>query len=88
MSAVVGREITTAKALVTALEERRAFFKTVGATSTDSGVETPYTENMSSADAEAIFARALAGTATADDARRFTGYMAYEMARMSVEDGW
>lgn len=87
LSGVVGREITTARALITALEERRAFFKSMGATSTDSGVETPYTEAMSSADAEAIFARALAGKATAEDARRFTGYMAFEMARMSVEDG-
>jgi glucuronate isomerase len=87
LSAVVGREITTAKALIRALEERRAFFKTMGCTSTDSGVETPYTEAMSSADAEAIFARALAGKATAEDARRFTGYLAFEMARMSVEDG-
>jgi glucuronate isomerase len=87
LSAVVGREITTAKALIRALEERRAFFKTMGCTSTDSGVETPYTEAMSSADAEAIFARALAGKATAEDARRFTGYIAFEMARMSVEDG-
>jgi glucuronate isomerase len=87
LSAVVGREITTARALVTALEERRAFFKSMGATSTDSGVETPYTEALSSADAEAIFARALSGQATAEDARRFTGYMMIEMARMSVEDG-
>ncbi len=83
----VGRQITTAKALITALEERRAYFKSMGATSTDSGVETPYTEALSSADAEAIFARALAGKATAEDARRFTGYMMIEMARMSVEDG-
>lgn len=87
LAAVVGREITSARALIAALEERRAFFKAMGATSTDSGVETPYTEAMSSADAEAIFARALAGAATAEDARRFTGYMAFEMARMSAEDG-
>jgi glucuronate isomerase len=87
LGAVVGREITTAKALVAALEERRAFFKSMGATSTDSGVETPYTEAMSEHDAEAIFARALAGRATPEDVRRFTGYMNVEMARMSVEDG-
>ena len=59
----------------------------MGATATDSGVETPYTEALSPAEAEAIFARALAGKATAEDARRFTGYMMIEMARMSVEDG-
>ena len=80
-------EITTAKALITALEERRAFFKSMGATATDSGVETPYTEALSSKKAEAIFARALAGEVTAKDARRFTGHMLIEMARMSVEDG-
>jgi len=84
---VVGREITTARELISALEERRAFFKSMGTTSTDSGVETPYTEALSPAEAEAIFARALAGLATAEDARRFTGYMMIEMARMSVEDG-
>jgi glucuronate isomerase len=84
---VAGREITTAKGLVTALEERRAFFKSMGATSTDSGVETPYTEALSEAESEAIFARGLAGTATDEDVKRFTGYMAIEMARMSAEDG-
>jgi glucuronate isomerase len=87
LSDVVGREITTAKVLITALEERRAFFKSMGATSTDSGVETPYTEALSPAKAEKIFARALAGKATAKDAKRFTGHMMIEMARMSVEDG-
>ena len=87
LSASVGREITTVKALLAALEERRAYFKSMGATATDSGVETPYTEALSPHEAEAIFARALAGTATAEDARRFTGYMMMEMARMSIEDG-
>jgi glucuronate isomerase len=87
LSGVVGREITTVKALITALEERRAYFKSMGATATDSAVETPYTEALSSAETEAIFARALAGKATTDDARRFTGYMMIEMARMSTEDG-
>ncbi len=81
LSAVVGREITTARGLITALEERRAFFKSMGATSTDSGVETPYTVALSPAEAEAIFARALAGKATTEDAKRFTGYMMIEMAR-------
>jgi glucuronate isomerase len=87
LSVAVGREITTVKALIRALEERRAYFKSMGATATDSGVETPYTEALSSAQAEAIFSRALAGKATAEDARRFTGHMVVEMARMSVEDG-
>jgi glucuronate isomerase len=87
LSEAVGREITTYSALISALEERRAFFKSMGATATDSGVETPYTEVLSDGEAEAIFARALAGKATPEDARRFTGNMMVEMARMSVEDG-
>ncbi|MGQ9768524.1 MAG: glucuronate isomerase [Anaerolineae bacterium] len=87
LGAAVGREITTAAGLIRALEERRAYFKRMGATATDSAVETPYTEALSEAEAEAIFARALAGQATLEDARRFTGHMMIEMARMSVEDG-
>jgi glucuronate isomerase len=87
LSAAVGREITTVKALITALEERRSFFRSMGATATDSGVESPYTEVLSSGAADAILARALAGRATSEDARRFTGHMLIEMARMSVEDG-
>lgn len=87
LGATVGREITTAKALITALEERRAFFKSMGARATDSALETPYTEALSTAQAEKIFARALTGKATAKDAKRFAGHMMIEMARMSIEDG-
>jgi glucuronate isomerase len=81
------REITSCAALVTALEERRAFFKRIGATATDHGVESAYTALLDAAEAEAIFARALRGEATADDARRFTGHLLIEEARLSVEDG-
>jgi glucuronate isomerase len=87
LCAAADQEITSVKGLVRALEQRRAFFRSMGATATDSGVETPYTEGLSSVEAEAIFARALAGEVTAQDARRFTGHMMIEMARMSVEDG-
>jgi glucuronate isomerase len=82
-----GREITSCAALVTALEERRAFFKLMGATATDHGVESAYAALLDAAEAEAIFARALRGEATADDARRFTGHLLIEEARMSVDDG-
>ncbi len=59
----------------------------MGARATDHAVLSPYTASLSPAEAEAIFARALAGSATAEDARCFTGHMMIEMARMSVEDG-
>ena len=87
LGAACGREITTSAALVTALEERRAFFKRMGATATDHGVESAYTASLDAAEAEAIFARGLRGKATADDAGRFTGHLLMEEARLSVEDG-
>ena len=87
LSAAVGREISTPAALVAALEERRSFFRSNGAVATDHGVETAWTARLEPAEAETIFARALRGAATADDARRFTGHMLIELAGMSVDDG-
>jgi len=87
LSAVSKIEVKNFKSYIAALEDRRAFFKRLGATSTDHAVLTAYTEVLSPRSAEAIFRRALAGKATAEDATRFTGHMVTEMARMSIEDG-
>jgi glucuronate isomerase len=87
LSNSVGRDITTTAALVDALEQRRSFFGRLGAVATDLGVETAYTAPLAEAEADAIFARALRGEATPDDARRFAGHLLIEMARMSVDDG-
>jgi len=73
--------------LIAALENRRAYFKTMGATATDHAALTPFTGALSPTEADAIFRRALKGNATAEDSRRFTGHMLMEMARMSIEDG-
>ncbi len=72
---------------VRALEHRRAFFKSMGAKATDHAAETPFTCRLSEGESAALFDRALAGKASAEDARLFTGHMLTEMARMSVEDG-
>jgi glucuronate isomerase len=82
-----GKEISTYARYIVALESRRAFFKSMGATATDHAAETPYTTRLTDADAAAIFDRARAGEATRDDLRAFTGHMLMEMARMSTEDG-
>jgi glucuronate isomerase len=82
-----GREVVDFTAYIAALESRRAFFKSMGATATDHAAVTPYTARLAKGDADAIFARALAGEATPADAQAFTGHMLMEMARMSVEDG-
>ncbi len=87
LAEVSGVEIGGYRNFIQAIEQRRAFFKAMGATATDHAALTPYTEHLSDEDAEAIFQRALAGKATEEDARRFTGHMLIESARMSSEDG-
>jgi glucuronate isomerase len=87
LSKSVGYEIHSYQRLVQALEERRAFFKSMGAKATDHAALTAYTGTLAVDEAEAIFARALRGEATAEDAGLFTGHMLVEMARMSVDDG-
>lgn len=84
---LAGIDITSYARYIEALENRRAYFRSMGATATDHAVLIPYTGELSSAEADAIFQRALHGQATADDAARFTGHMLMEMARMSIEDG-
>ncbi len=80
-------DITNYAGFIQALENRRAFFKEMGATAGDHSAETAYTIELSAREAETIFRRALKGQHTAADAVQFTGHMFMEMARMSVEDG-
>jgi glucuronate isomerase len=87
LSEVSGVEIHNYQQYIQALENQRAFFKQMGATATDHGVASPYTQSLELADAQAIFQRALRGEATVEDAIAFTGHMLMEMARMSVDDG-
>ena len=81
------RRITDISSFYQALAERRAFFKSLGATATDHAVVEPFTTRLSMETAEAIFRRALNGDATVAEQRLFEGHMLVEMARMSVEDG-
>ena len=87
LSASVGYSVDSHAKLIQALEERRAFFKSMGAHATDHAALTAYTGKLSPQQADAIFQRALKGETTADDATLFTGHMLMEMARMSTEDG-
>ena len=84
---ICGFEITSSKRLIEALENRRAFFKTMGATATDHAALTPLTMELSDEEAEAIFQRALKGETRGHEPEMFTGHMLLQMARMSVEDG-
>ncbi len=69
------------------LEDRREFFKTMGATATDHAVVEPYTARLEHDEAAIVFERALAGSATVADQRAFEAHLLMEMARMSVADG-
>jgi len=72
---------------IAALESRREFFRSLGATATDHGVHSPRAEELTPAGADAIFQRARRSQANAADAERFTAHLLMELARMSVEDG-
>ncbi len=72
---------------VRALADRRAYFKSLGATATDHAVLEPYTAALSGEDAERLFHQACQGDVTPTDERRFTAHLLMEMARLSLEDG-
>ncbi len=84
---VVGEEISSYEKFIKALENRRQYFKSMGATSTDHGVYSPYTHELNKNEVEQIFQRALKGNCTTQDAVLFTAHMLMEMARMSTDDG-
>jgi glucuronate isomerase len=87
LSDASGVAVHSYPAFVQALENRRAFFKSLGATATDHGAQSAYTAELSRSEADAIFQRALCGQATPEDAHRFTAHMILESARQSLEDG-
>ncbi|MEQ4566913.1 glucuronate isomerase [Paenarthrobacter sp. CAP02] len=72
---------------IAALENRRRYFVEHGAVSADHGVRTPATLKLDAAEAGALFEKARAGQATAQDRDAFEAHMMYQMARMSVQDG-
>ena len=87
LSQVSGISVDSYSKFITALKDRRSFFKSMGAAATDHAAESAFTEELSLSEAEAIFLRALQGSATAADAQRFTAHMIMEFAGMSLEDG-
>lgn len=87
LAALHGAPIADYASFVSALRERRAFFRSMGATATDHGVEEPYTERLPDEAADQLFRTALAGRASPADQRRFVAHLLMEMASMSTEDG-
>ncbi len=87
LAEITGEDCLTWHGYLAAHRQRRAFFASMGATSTDHGHPTPRTADLPPAEAEALFARVATGEFTAGDAELFRAQMLTEMAAMSVEDG-
>ena len=87
MGDMASENTTTWVGYLAAHRNRRAFFKSFGATSSDHGHPTARTEDLAQDVAAVLFDKALQGTCTADEADAFRGHMLTEMARMSLDDG-
>ena len=85
--ALTGEDTATWSGYLAAHRVRRAYFKSMGATSTDHGHPTARTLDLDVAACQRLLDRALAGTITADEAESFRAQMLTEMGRMSVDDG-
>ncbi len=70
-----------------AVEKRREFFRQAGASSTDTAVIQPFTQELARGKAEEIFQKALERTASPEECAGWNGNILMELARMSVEDG-
>lgn len=87
LSELHGTRISDYADFVRAMEGRRAYFREMGGTATDHGVEAPYTKRLPDDQVARLFALALAGRAEPSDQHLFQAHMLVESARMSVEDG-
>jgi len=84
---ITGEDIGTYKGYLNALRNRRAFFKSMGATATDHGHLTAMTADLDAATAESLYGRILSGRSVPEEQKIFQAQMLTEMAGMSVEDG-
>jgi glucuronate isomerase len=83
---ITGENTATWAGYLAAHRNRRAFFKSIGATSTDHGHPTALTCDLAAPECQRLLDRALAGSITADEAEQFRGQMLTEMATMSRDD--
>jgi glucuronate isomerase len=84
---VSGVDTGTYAGWMQAMETRRAFFKERGAVSTDHSHDDVRTDPLEVAEADRIYAAALAGKADMAEATALRRNMLLEMARMATEDG-
>lgn len=87
LAQMTGEDCFNWQGYLNAHRKRRAFFASMGATSTDHGHPTAQTADLSSQDAEELFRRVTSAQVTPQDAELFRAQMLTEMARMSIDDG-
>ncbi|MBO9576066.1 MAG: glucuronate isomerase [Sphingobium sp.] len=84
---LAGEDIGTLAGYLRAHESRRAFFRSHGATATDHGHLNATTAILDRSELERLYAKALVGRCSPEEADIFRGAMLVEMARMSLDDG-
>lgn len=87
LSSITDISIDTFSGYLDCLRNRRAYFKLMGATSTDHGHSSSRTLDLSDEDKEALYQTIRSQNFTAEQADRFRAQMLTEMASMSIEDG-
>ncbi len=87
LAELTGEDAATWSGYLKGLANRREYFQRMGATSTDHGHLTARTSDLGRRECERLFAKALRGDCTPDEAEAFRGQMLTEMARMSLADG-
>ena len=89
LAEVSGVEIGSFATLLDALRVRHSFFESVGCRLSDHGIEEFYAEDYTSAEIEAIFAKAYGGSTLSDEEiRKYKSAMLVEFGVMDYESGW
>jgi glucuronate isomerase len=84
---ITGEDVYSWEGYLRAHRKRRAFFASMGATSTDHGHVSCATADLPLAEARKLFDQVVRGRATAAEAELFRAQVLTEMAAMSLEDG-
>lgn len=86
LEAATNRSIERYQDLLEALRERRQAFKKAGATATDHSAARVWIEPLPEAEAERLFALALKGHISPEQAERLEAHALFDQARLSAEE--
>jgi len=84
---ITGEDVHSWQGYLRAHRQRRAFFASMGATSSDHGHPSCATADLSPDEARLLFAKVVAGRFTPAEAELFRAQVLTEMAAMSLDDG-